>query len=345
MKKGRVNAKYEEKYIKANRTFPVKNTVLLVVLVIVQIAAIVFAAVYQPKPQDRIRSYSVTVEPQENGSLDVEYHFVWEALDETEPLTWIEIGMANGNYSVYPDSVSDTISSYIKEVDGDYTALRLDLDRAYMGGDVLTFSFKINQRSMLCRDGSGYFYEFIPGWFNTTPVDSFQFRWKNDGSLGAENAKIEGEYFVWRGSFECGGYEKMFVRYSPDAFKGCHIVEYEPFDDEGAYNELEDAKIGVIIVACLLILVLIAVEVYIVDSYVSYHRGRGFMTGYGYHIHTYGRSNPWYIKERDKQAAKTSGSRHHGGHGGCACVCACACACAGGGRAGCSQKDTYGNQD
>ena len=226
-----MNAKYEEKYIKANRTFPVGNTIWLVLLVIVQIIAVVFAVVYEPKPQDRIRSYSVTVEPRENGSLDIEYVFVWEALDETEPLTWIEIGMANGSYSVYPDSVSGNISSYVKEMEGDYTALRLNLDCSYMGGDVLVFSFKINQKSMLCRDGSGYFYEFIPGWFNTTPVDSYEFRWKNDENLRGANTQIEGDYYIWDGSFECGGYEEMYVWYSPDAFKGCNTVDYKPFDD------------------------------------------------------------------------------------------------------------------
>jgi Asp-tRNA(Asn)/Glu-tRNA(Gln) amidotransferase A subunit family amidase len=54
-------------------------------------------------------------------------------------------------------------------------------------------------------------------------------------------------------------------------------------------------------------------------------------------MHTYGRPNPHYIRARNAYNA-THRSRG-GGSGGCAC--ACACACAGGGRAGCSQKDTY----
>ena len=43
----------------------------------------------------------------------------------------------------------------------------------------------------------------------------------------------------------------------------------------------------------------------------------------GYYIHTYGRSNPLYIRARDRYNATHSRSS------------------AGGGRAGCSQKDTY----
>ena len=78
-------------------------------------------------------------------------------------------------------------------------------------------------------------------------------------------------------------------------------------------------------------------EIMIIDGFVSYGRGRGFVRGYGYHVHTYGRVNPHYTSARD---AHNSGSRG-GARGGGGCACACACACAGGGRAGCSQKDTY----
>ena len=106
--------KYEEKYIKANRTFPTANTVLLVIVVCIQIGLILLAICYQPTPQDLIHEYQVTVESLEDGSLDIEYRFVWEALDTSEELTWVEIGMANENYMLYSDSVTDNIQSFSK---------------------------------------------------------------------------------------------------------------------------------------------------------------------------------------------------------------------------------------
>lgn len=336
MKQGRVNAVYDEQYVKQNRTFPTGNTVLLVALVIIQILAIVLAAVYVPKPQDLIRQYGVTVEPLEDGSLDITYDFVWEALDTSEALTWVEIGMANPDYTVYSDFLSANIRSFYQQVDGDYTTLRLDFAGSYIGGDVLEFSFKINQRNMLCQDVGGYFYEFVPGWFNATPVEKYDFRWLVGESTGAKDAAAAGDYYAWTGSLECGGYRKLFVRYGEDAFTGCPTADYASFDDSGAYNDLEDDKAAAWVMAVLLILVLLVIEVYIIDSYVSYNRGRGFLSGYGYHVHTYGRSNPYYVRERDKHAVRSSGGGRSGG-----CACACACACAGGGRAGCSQKDTY----
>lgn len=340
MKKGRINAKYEEKYIKANRTFPVSKTVLLAVILLIQIGITFAAFQFQPQPQDIIRQYDVTVEAQEDGSLDIFYHFVWEAVDTSEELTWIEIGMANGNYSVYPDSVSDTIQQYTKEDYDGEVVLVLDLDRAYTGGEVLEFSFKVNQKDMLCKDGSGYFYEFVPGWFNSNPVESYTFRWAEDGKIqSVSGAKRQDGYYTWNGSFQCGGYALMGVRYGQESFEECSTVPYQAFCGDGAYNSLEEDKIALIVMAFIVAALLIIIQVWVIDSVVSYHRGRGFLTGHGYHVHAYGRSNPYYIRARDRYHASHSGQA--GGRSGGGCACACACACAGGGRAGCSQKDTF----
>lgn len=328
MKKGRVDAKYEDAYTKTNRTFPVGNTVLLVAIIAVQIGLIVLGIRYVPKPQDVIHRYDVTVEPLEDGSLDIQYRLVWEALDASEPLTWVEIGMANYNYSVYADTVSDNIRDYEKQNVDDYVSLRLDLDREYSGGEVLEICFTVNQRDMLCEDEKGYFYEFVPCWFNAIRVERYEFRWCKDGQ----------DDLVWRGSLDYGEYFMMTARYGKDEFSGCRLVQYEPFDDAGAYDELAEDKASVLVLCCLGAALLIIAQVYIVDSYVSYGRGRGFLTGHGYHVHTYGRSNPYYVRAREKYNAKYGG-RSGGRSGGCAC--ACACACAGGGRAGCSQKDTF----
>lgn len=340
MKKGRVNAKYEETYIKANRTFPVSKTILLVVILMIQIGIIIAAFHFDPQPQDIIRQYDVTVDALEDGSLDIHYHFVWEAVDTSEELTWIEIGMANGNYSVYPESVSDTISHYSQENYDGEVYLVLDLDRAYTGGEVLEFSFKVNQWDMLCKDGEGYFYEFVPGWFNATPVDRYTFRWAEDGHIrSVSGAQRHDGHYTWSGSFGCGDYAMMTVRYGQDSFTGCSTVPYQAFDDSGAYDSLGEDKVIMIVLAFLGAACLVVIQVWVVDSVVSYHRGRGFLTGHGYYVHAYGRSNPHYIRARDRYHAthtRSSGRRSGGG-----CACACACACAGGGRAGCSQKDTY----
>ncbi len=326
--KSQIQLKKEEK-LRAKRTFPVGNTILLVLIIAVQVGLIFLGIRYQPKPQDVIHQYHVTVQPLDDGSLDITYHLVWEALDPSEELTWVEIGMANENFSVYSDSVSSNIAAYSKYTEEDYVSLRLGFQSAYLGGDVIEFFFKINQRDMLCMNESGYFYEFVPSWFNAIQVEQFEFVWCLEGA----------DDYVERGSLDYGEYRILTVQYGMADFAGCQTVKHDPFHAGGAYNELKEDKTGILVLCCMGAAFLIIAEVYIVDCYVSYGRGRGFITEYGSHVHVYGRTNPGYIRARQRYRSRTSGGRS-GGHGG-GCACACACACAGGGRAGCSQKDTY----
>lgn len=327
MKKGRVNATYNEEYTRANRTFPTKNMILLGIILVVQIGLIIFGFTFNPKPQDVIHQYNVTVKPQYDGTLNIEYHLVWEALDESEPLTWVEIGIPNSNFTLYHNSFSDNILLGSKNSNEDYVTVRLDFNRSYTGGDVFDIRFTINQRDMLCKNEQGYFYEFVPGWFNEIQVENYCFRWQ-----------MPGDDLIWTGSLDYGEYCVMTAQYGSRDFDGCEVVKYRPFRGSGAYNGL---RRNVAIPCCFIAAALIIAEVYIIDCYVSYVRGRGFLSGYGYHVHTYGRSNPHYV--RASTIHSSSGSRSGGGRSG-GCACACACACAGGGRAGCSQKDTFGKK-
>jgi multisubunit Na+/H+ antiporter MnhB subunit len=329
---------FSEETVKKKRKFPKSNLALLIVFAVLQVLLILFAIVYQPKPQDVISDYVITVTPEEDGGLIMEYSFVWTALDTDEPLTWINVGVANSHVNYYPSTVSSNIKNItlVDEEDG-YTALRLDLDRAYRGGEVLRFSFTVKQYDVLCKDEHGYFYEIVPGWFNSTPVNHYTFRWATDKAISSTNAPAKmGSYYVWEGEMPCGSYVKMNVRYGSTTFADAYAVEHEPFDDSGVYSALWEEKLAIIVLIALFIILLGLAQMYLVDSFVSYRRGRGFLRGYGHHVHVYGYSNPHYVSARNLHNASSGG---RGGFSGGGCACACACACAGGGRAGCSQKD------
>ena len=334
---------FSEEYVKKNRTFPKRNAVLIVICVIAQIIAIVLAAAYTPKPQDVIKEYGITVTPRDDGSLDIEYTFEWNALDMSEELTWVDIGMPNSDFIIYRDSLSPNIYRAEKYMDGDYVSTRIHFKFGYKGGSTVKFSFTVNQKSMLHFDGNKNYYVFVPGWFNSTPVEHYTFRWKASDAITSIGTSVKKNgYYVWEGSMDTGTYVTLGVNYKTGHFKNAEVTRYSSFDPEGVYDELGERKISAVIIAIFVILALGIAELYIADSFVSYHRGRGFMTGYGYHIHVYGRTNPRYIRARDDYTA-THSSRSGGG-GGRGCACACACACAGGGRAGCSQKDTYSSK-
>ncbi len=335
---------YSAQAIKNRRKYPVRNTVIISICVIAQIFLGYFAITEKAEPQDIIEKYSVTVESLEDGSLDIEYSFLWKAIDTTEELTRVEIGMPNAMFEVYEGSVSGNIKEVSGIYDDGYTAVRLDFKRGYKGGENIRFSFKVNQKYMLCQDKRGYFYEFVPGWFNSTPVENYEFKWKKTDFIDdADGAKMKNGYYIWSGSLDYGEYEVLQVSYDLDAFRDVETVEYEPFYTDGAYNQLEETQKGNRILYCIGIIVLLVVEIYLLDSHISYRRGRGFLVGYGHPVHTYGFQNPRYIRAYNR--AHTSNSSKGGGFRSGGCACACACACAGGGRAGCSQKDTYTNME
>ena len=114
-----------EAKVKENRTFPVGHTLLLVLILLVQAGLIVWGVLYDPQPKDVIRQYDVTVQPREDGTLDITYAFEWTALDPKEPLTWVEIGMANEHYSVYQDSLSANIMTWERVDEDGYVAVKI----------------------------------------------------------------------------------------------------------------------------------------------------------------------------------------------------------------------------
>ena len=334
---------YSESAILRERTFPKINTVLIVFIVMIQIALIAFAVLYENKPQDIIESYNVTATPNSDGTLDIEYSFVWTPLDSFGLFTWLDIGTANSEFTVYKESCSKNISQIEDISDGYFSGVRLYFNKAYEEGETFKFSYKIRQSNMLCSDDVEMFYEFVPGWFNSTPVKSYTFRWASDGVTSANTDLIENGYYIWKGEMKCGEYAQMDIYYPENHFKNAEETDYMPFNPQGAYDELNSDKPVIIIVCIVLVLAGVIAEVLIIDGYVSYNKGRGFIGGYGYPMHIYGRRNQRYIDARNAYNA-TRGSGSGGFHGG-GCACACACACAGGGRAGCSQKDTFKNTE
>ena len=335
---------FEDEYVRKNRTFPRANAIILTICIIAQILLILFAVFYMPKPQDVINEYNITVEPQNNGSLDITYSFVWTAKDEAEELTWVDIGMATADFDIYDKSLSDTIKTASKYTDGSYVSTRIYFNRGYVGGETVKFSFMVNQRGLLHQNANGHYYAFVPCWFNRTPVEKYKFIWEKSDVATSNANRSESKYLVWEGKMDLGTYVSMDVSYEEGSFTNAAVSTYFPFNRSEVYNGLKEDKGGIIVFVVFIALAIGIAELYIADCFVSYHRGRGFMTGYGYHVHLYGRSNPRYIKARDHHNAM-HGSSGRGGGGGRGCACACACACAGGGRAGCSQKDTYKNKN
>lgn len=341
---------FSEKEVYLKRRLPVKNIIFLIILVFIQVGLILLAFnLPDASPKDIINDYKIIVEPKTDGTLDLDYSFNWTAVDSFEELRWVEIGMPNENYTVDESSLSDNINGFEKYSYNGKVTLRLFFEESYIDGETFDFGFTVNQKSMLCRNDGGYFYEFVPSWFNSVPVKSFCISWKNSENIKyAEYDYLKDGYINLSGELPCGEYIKINVSYN-DAFfdEAAAVTAYTPFDPGGVYNELAAEKSAPMFILIMFVVVFGLIELHSIDSLVSYVRGRGFLRSNGQYVHLYGGLNPVQKHISMVNARRTFGTTGRGGYyrsgggftsGGCAC--ACACACAGGGRAGCSQKDT-----
>ncbi len=344
-KKQEIADPFSKKTIYQKRKFPVKNTVLLIGVVCIQVFLILFAFFgISVSPKDIINDYEITVIPQNDGTLKMTYNITWTAMDKNEELSWVDIGMPNSSFTVDDASLSDNILTCSPVLENSYVALRLYFKDSYSGGEKLNFSFSVNQRNMLCKNDNGYFYEFIPGWFNSIPVEHYSVRWAATEGLDTERYLVGTDgYVLWQGSLGCGEFVNVFVNYNTTAFdKSASVSAYIPFDSSGVYNQLKADADAYRFLMLVFSGLLVLLEIHIIDCYVSFVRGRGFIRTHGHYVHIYGIENPVHKQIGMRNLKTSSWHRHHSGGGtGSGCACACACACAGGGRAGCSQKDTY----
>ena len=136
-----------------------------------------------PGDLDEIVDYTITVDVNDDATLNMEYHIEWKVLDSTSegPLTWVQIGIPNNHCRSFvglTDSVKEVSYS---TAGGSYA--RIDLDRAYHAGEVASFDFSFVQDYMyeVGRDNQGEaVYEFIPGWFDDIAVDNLTVKWNAD---------------------------------------------------------------------------------------------------------------------------------------------------------------------
>ena len=195
---------------------------------------------------DEIVNYEITVDVNDDATLDMVYHIDWKVLDSTSegPLTWVRVGIPNKHY-ISMEALSDTIDDISYSSSGGSYA-RIDLDRAYYAGEVASFDFKLVQDYMyeVGRDNQGEaVYEFTPGWFDDIVVDNILVRWNGDKvERIAPAAKQRKGYYTWNTWLDKGETFTITVGYADDAFAFDIDKTIEGDDDTGYYYDYDDSS-------------------------------------------------------------------------------------------------------
>ena len=193
------------------------------------LAAVLFIALLLPgakaqaAPTDEILNFTITVDVNDDASLNMTYHIEWKVLYDgggKEKLEWVSLGVPN-KYHEDLKPLSDTIKK-IKNENSSGNTLRIDLDRGYAKNEVVTFEFSMTQDHMYQIDKwveGETVYTFTPAWFDDFSVDELVIRW-NAEEAGAwqPDCTQEDGYLVFKASLSPGDRYTMSVTYPNDTF-------------------------------------------------------------------------------------------------------------------------------
>lgn len=172
---------------------------------------------------DEVVNYEITVDVNEDATLNMLYHIEWKVLDSDiyGPVTWLKIGIPN-DYFVDYRAVSDNITS-ISPVYGGGSFMEVYFDRSYYENETVSFDFMIVMDNMyemnILTDGETVYY-LTPGWFDGVDIDRLCVKWNSEKAIGNSSSAVNKDgYLVWE--FENllnGATKEVSVTYESTAF-------------------------------------------------------------------------------------------------------------------------------
>ena len=220
------------------------------------------------KATDEILDYEITVDVNDDATLNLYYHIDWMVLDSGDvgPLTWMNIGVPN-SHVVSSEPLSATISDI--DISGSYA--KVYLDKSYYEGEIASVDFLIVQDYMYqvdkLREGETV-YSFTPGWFDDIAVDRLVIRWKNENVTSfSPECLMDGEYNCWETSLAPGEKFTVTNAYPNEAYA---FDLSKSIEEKSSFVEAIEIIVGIIMI---LVIMGVAFGVPVLIIYVI---GRGF---------------------------------------------------------------------
>ena len=195
---------------------------ILASLVLVAVVALPGIGV-KAQPTDEILDFTITVDVNDDATLNMLYHIEWKVLDDSiGALDWVQIGIPNSNYKSCA-KVSDNIKDVKVQFSGSEVFAQVYFKNKYYKDDIVNFDFRVIQDYMyemnVLKEGETVYY-FTPGWFNDIPVDNLTIIWNADKATAwSHGATTEDGKLVWKGTLSAGAkFEEISVTYPSDAF-------------------------------------------------------------------------------------------------------------------------------
>lgn len=280
---------------------------LVITIFLALIAIFMFVCKCEAVDLDEIISYTTTLSPRDDGTLDIKYNIQWKVLDSTTegPLEWVKIGIPNQHVDNIK-KISDNINK-IKYSSSGGNYVIIDFKDKYEAGETVTFEFSIHQSYMYTINNSTgkVSYTFTPGWFEDIEVKQATIKWESK-DVTRHTGSESGEYIVW--SRALGKNQKLTakVEYSVSRFNLDYNKQAGNQKSTNSTNSTSNTSgtsmFSIVIIFVLLVIVFTAIIVLEVISPPYYRHG-----GYGYY-------DTYYPYRHHHHGG--FGGGHHGGFGG-----------------------------
>ncbi len=310
-----------------------KNLLVLIVLLIGLLILPVLGG-QSATPPDVIHSYTVSIEPQKDGSLLINYEFDYEAVtDFPRGKAYLQVGVPNRNFEIVSYEPKELISD-TKAITSSTSQVQLNFINLPLKGDRFRFNFSILQKRMIYKTDEGYGFKFVPGWFDFAQIEKLWVR-VNPGEIVL--IKVEPELEQKTPGQLIFLTENLKENQKAKAITITMGGDYFSIDDEEMLQKEEKSLADIliiIIVAIMIISILFLLVIMLIYNFSGGGGSGGGSSGGG------GYGGGRFIGGSSGGSLKSGGGSGSFSGRGSSCVssCACACACAGGGRAGCSEK-------
>jgi hypothetical protein len=134
----------------------------------------VFTPVFADTGTYRISDYSVTLEPQNDGTVKITFNQSWLVTGGNIP--WITVGLPNTHFKIL--DFSGAAGSVKAENSGNFSGVRIDLKQKYFAGDSFNLQFSVLQSNLLERlvSEKSWRINYTPGWYDHAAIDQMQIK-------------------------------------------------------------------------------------------------------------------------------------------------------------------------
>ncbi|MCR5324055.1 MAG: zinc ribbon domain-containing protein [Lachnospiraceae bacterium] len=235
------------------------------------------------KATDEIIKYTVTVDVNDDATLNMLYHIEWKVLDDSiGTVSWLHIGIPNSHY-ISCDPISNNIDHIKMDISSYSSYADVYFTREYKEDETISFDFKLVQDYMyemnILKEGESVYY-FTPGWFDGVAIDELVIDWNADKAIAnSHGATPENGRLIWKGSLSADAkFGEISVTYPSDAFAfdSSKTVRSDGSYSDGNYSYDDSDDEGSAFLGFIFLVIIIVVVVKVVKSANDYSSGSGF---------------------------------------------------------------------